>query len=210
MAKDAVDLAVKGLGARVPPSCTSDLPLVGADGYIGFWNRRDLIAEQSGLHINEVEHLLSRHGTKINELLKSIRKRPGLAETLPGTKTYLCAEARYAASHEGALHIDDVLTRRTRISIETFDRGIEAAARVAREMGEVLGWDESTREREIEHYRLRVEAERESQRQPDDQSADAARLGAPDLRMGEDLAKATVVNLAERRGPAGSDTGTSD
>ena len=210
MAEDAVDLAVKDLDARVPPSCTSDLPLIGADGYIGFWNRRDLIAEQSGLHVNEVEHLLSRHGTKINELLKSIRKRPGLAGTLPGTKTYLCAEARYAASHEGALHIDDVLTRRTRISIETFDRGIGAAARVAKEMGEVLGWDEATREREIEHYRLRVEAERESQRQPDDQSADAARLGAPDLRMGEALANATVVSLAERRDSAGSDTGTSD
>ena len=39
----------------------------------------------------------------------------------------------------------------------------------------------STIEREVDHYLLRVEAERASQRQPDDQTADAARLGAPDI-----------------------------
>jgi glycerol-3-phosphate dehydrogenase len=39
-----------------------------------------------------------------------------------------------------------------------------------------------TRDREIEHYLTRVAAERESQRKPDDRTADAARLGAPDVR----------------------------
>jgi glycerol-3-phosphate dehydrogenase len=47
-----------------------------------------------------------------------------------------------------------------------------------------LGWGPADIEREIEHYRLRVAAERESQEQPDDLSADAARLGAPDVRTG--------------------------
>ncbi len=63
----------------------------------------------------------------------------------------------------------------------------------------VLGWDEATRVREIEHYQLRVQAERESQQQPDDCSADAARLGAPDLRAIEQPDRARVVRLAERR-----------
>ena len=36
-------------------------------------------------------------------------------------------------------------------------------------------------ELEVEHYRQRVAAERECQEQPDDQTADAARLGAPDV-----------------------------
>ena len=35
---------------------------------------------------------------------------------------------------------------------------------------------------EVEHYAARVAAERESQRMPDDHTADAARLGAPDVR----------------------------
>jgi glycerol-3-phosphate dehydrogenase len=36
----------------------------------------------------------------------------------------------------------------------------------------------------VEHYHARVEAERESQAQADDGTADAARLGAPDVRRG--------------------------
>ena len=51
-------------------------------------------------------------------------------------------------------------------------------------MAPVLGWDEHDVAREVEHYRARVEAERESQHQPDDLTADAARLGAPDVRVG--------------------------
>ncbi len=90
----------------------------------------------------------------------------------------------YAASHEGALHLDDILARRTRISIETWDRGYAAAAEVADLVAHVLGWDRAAIDREVDHYRKRVAAERESQHQPDDLSADAARLGAPDVRLG--------------------------
>ena len=89
----------------------------------------------------------------------------------------------YAARHEGALHLDDVLTRRTRLSIESWDRGLAATKQVAELMGAELNWDENTIAREVEHYEARVAAERESQEQPDDRTADAARLGAPDVRM---------------------------
>ena len=88
----------------------------------------------------------------------------------------------YAAYAEGALHLDDVLTRRTRISFETAHRGSESARHAAEVMGGVLGWDEAVRAREVEHYLARVEAERESQRMPDDATADAARMGAADVR----------------------------
>jgi glycerol-3-phosphate dehydrogenase len=88
----------------------------------------------------------------------------------------------YAAKAEGALHLDDILTRRTRISIETPHRGLDTAEEVADLVAGVLGWDADTRDREVEHYRARVAAERESQRMPDDRTADAARLGAGDVR----------------------------
>ena len=45
----------------------------------------------------------------------------------------------------------------------------------------MLGWSDDQVTREVEHYRKRVEAERESQHQPDDQTADAARMGAPEV-----------------------------
>ena len=128
-----------------------------------------------------VEHLLNRFGSMAEEVLELIAADPSLGEPLQFADDYLRAEIVYAASHEGARHLDDALTRRTRISIETFDRGTRCAREAAELMAPVLGWDKDHIEREVEHYQKRVEAERESQRQPDDLTADAARLGAPDI-----------------------------
>jgi glycerol-3-phosphate dehydrogenase len=184
MAADAVDAAARSLDALVPPSVTASTPLVGADGYRVLWNARHRLADRSGLHVARIEHLLHRHGTLIHDLLELIARRPDLAEPLPGADDYLAAEALYAASHEGALHVDDVLARRTRISIESWDRGDAAAEPVARLMAEVLGWSEEKVGREVELYHARVAAERDSQRQDDDRTADAARLMAPDALAG--------------------------
>ncbi|MFJ9621381.1 glycerol-3-phosphate dehydrogenase/oxidase [Streptomyces sp. NPDC101181] len=181
MAKDAVDEAVHGLDQRVAASVTEDIPLLGAEGYKALWNARARIAGRTGLHVARVEHLLNRYGSMAEELLDLILADPTLGEPLPAADDYLRAEIVYAASHEGARHLDDVLTRRTRISIETFDRGTRSARLCAELMAPVLGWDKDHVDREVQHYEKRVEAERESQRQPDDLTADAARLGAPDI-----------------------------
>jgi glycerol-3-phosphate dehydrogenase len=190
MAKDAVDMAVYGMerhqarAGGIPDSCTEDVPLLGADGYQALWNAREQLVEQTGLRLGHVEHLLNRYGSLLPELLQLIQQDPSLGEPLESAGEYLKVEAVYAASHEGALHLDDILARRTRISIETWDRGVAAAAEVAHLVAPVLGWDAEAVEREVVHYRARVVAERESQHQPDDLSADAARLGAPDVRVG--------------------------
>lgn len=184
MAKDAVDSIVSGLGRTVPPSCTENVPLLGADGYHGLWNSAGLLAERSGLSVDQVQHLLNRYGSLVSELFALIEADPELAAPLASAPEYLKVEAVYAASHEAALHLDDILARRTRISIETWDRGLAAAAEVADLVAPILGWGPDVVEREVDHYRLRVAAERESQHQPDDLSADSARLGAPDVRIG--------------------------
>jgi glycerol-3-phosphate dehydrogenase len=184
MAKDAVDSAVHGLERKVPDSCTERVPLVGADGYVAAWNSRHLTAQATGLRVSTIEHLLGRYGTLITELLDLIDKRPELGEPLTGAREYLKVEAYYAASHEGARHLEDVLTRRTRISIEVPDRGISAAREVAELLAPVLGWDDADIARELEHYDARVAAEVDSQHQADDLTADASRLGAADVRLG--------------------------
>ncbi|MFA9429517.1 FAD-dependent oxidoreductase [Egicoccus sp. AB-alg2] len=184
MAKDAVDAAARNLRQRVPPSVTDRTPLLGAQGWHALWNRRHRLADEVGLHPSRIEHLLSRYGARVEELLDLLADRPELGARIAGAEDYLKVEAVHAASHEGALHLDDLLTRRTRISIETFDRGLAAATDVAPLMGEVLGWDEDDIAREIEHYEARVAAEVESQRMPDDRTADAARMGARDVRVG--------------------------
>jgi glycerol-3-phosphate dehydrogenase len=184
MAKDAVDAAVHGLNRSVPESCTDRVLLLGADGYTAAWNSREILAAEAGLHVARIEHLLHRYGTLLPELTALIAEQPELAEPLHGAPEYLKVEAYYAASHEGALHLDDILTRRTHISIETWDRGESAAPEVAELVAPVLGWRKADIDRETQHYLARVAAERESQDQPDDHTADAARLGAPDVRMG--------------------------
>lgn len=185
MAADAVDAAVESmsaqLGRRVPPSCTDEVPLLGADGYEALWNQRTSLAGRHGLGVGRVEHLLNRYGSLALELLDLIAGRPDLAAALTGADDYLRAEVVYAVTHEGARHLDDVIARRTRISIETFDRGVDVAEEVAELMGAELGWSEEQRVREVDHYLKRVAAERESQTMPDDETADAARMGAADV-----------------------------
>jgi glycerol-3-phosphate dehydrogenase len=181
MAKDAIDAVANALDGRVPRCVTEKIPLVGAEGYQARWNQRQLLAQRSGLHVARIEHLLNRYGALTDELLELVEADPSLGEPLEGTQDYLRAEIVYAASHEGARHLDDVLARRTRLSIEAWDRGIGAAEAAARLMAPVLGWSETEIEREVSFYRRRVESERASQEQLDDASADRARLEAPEV-----------------------------
>jgi len=183
MARDAVDAAVRDWPTPVPRSCTQDVPLLGANGYTAAWDSRAALAAQHHLDLVRVERLLGRYGTLLTEVLAPAHDREDLLRPLGGAPGYLRAEAVYAVSAEGALHLDDVLTRRTRISIETPDRGLAVAEEVAELIAPVLGWTEYDVAAELAHYRARVAAERDSQDQADDQTADAARLGARDVRL---------------------------
>ena len=178
MAKDAVDAAAHSLGGSVHPSITARVPLVGAEGFEARRNQAAGLARSAGVHRARVEHMLGRYGDLVDEVLDLIRRRPELGMPLAGAEDYLRAEVVYAVTHEGARHLDDVLARRTRISIETFDRGVEAARPAAELMAEGLGWDDARLEREVDHYLRRVAAERDSQSKTSDQEADEARMRA--------------------------------
>ena len=181
MAKDAIDEAAAALDGTIAPCVTEHISLLGAEGYQAAWNKRRKIARAFGVHTVRIEHLLNRFGVLTDELLDLIVARPELQEPLPGADDYIGAEVVYAATHEGALHIEDVLARRTRISIEAWDRGVAAAPVVAELMAAELGWDAERTQWEIDHYLRRVAAELASQEQPDDVSADRVRLEAPDI-----------------------------
>jgi glycerol-3-phosphate dehydrogenase len=182
MAADAVDAASEDLPRRVAPSCTDRVPLLGADGYFAMRNQVDTLAAEYGLHPYRITHVLDRYGSMIRDVLEPGLADRSLLETVPAAPDYLMAEVRYAVTHEGALHLEDVLTRRTRISIEYPHRGMECAAVVADTVGDILGWDAAMRQREIEQYAARVDAERTSQAHFEDEAADAVRSAAPEIR----------------------------
>ena len=185
MARDAVDAAAHSLrttgNLTIRDSITEQVRLLGADGFETRSNQRVLLSRRSGLHVARIDHLLGRYGGMVDDLLALVKERPELAAPLAGADDYLLAEVVYAVSHEGARHLDDVLTRRTRISIETFDRGVAAAPLVARLMSDELGWDERRVDEEVDHYLRRVEAERQSQLKLTDQEADEARVKVADI-----------------------------
>ncbi len=185
MARDAVDAAAHSLKTTVNltirDSITDRVPLLGADGFETRSNQRVLLARRSGLHVARIDHLLGRYGGQVDDLLALINERKVLGLPLEGAEDYLAAEVVYAVTHEGARHLDDVLTRRTRISIETFDRGVSAAPSAAKLMGEELGWSADRVAEEIDHYLRRVEAERQSQLKLTDQEADEARVQVTDI-----------------------------
>ncbi len=181
MAKDAIDEVARALDFRVAACCTDEVPLLGAEGYRAAWNGRARTASRTRLHVARIEHLLRRYGSLTDDVLELCGSDPALARPLIGADDYLAAEVVYAASHEGARHLDDVLARRTRISIETWDRGVSTAEQAAQLMARVLGWSPEQTDREVQHYLARVAAERASQTQPDDEAADAVRVGAPEI-----------------------------
>ncbi len=182
MAADAVDAAAQDLPRPIPPSTTQLVPLVGADGYHALINQTGHLASEWAIPGWRVEHLLNRYGSLSHEVVELAADDPSLLEPAPGAEEYLRAELRYAATHESAVHLNDILTRRTRISIETVHRGTETASDAAALVADVLGWDESAKRAEIDAYAARVDAERKSQEVADDESADAARVAAPELR----------------------------
>ncbi|NDJ90818.1 glycerol-3-phosphate dehydrogenase [Mycolicibacter kumamotonensis] len=182
MAADAIDAAAEYIPTRVAPSITEKVPLLGADGYFALVNQTEHVGAEQDLHPYRVRHLLDRYGSLIHDVLALADGSPDLLDPIAEAPTYLKVEVAYAVAAEGALHLEDVLARRTRISIEYAHRGVNCAREVAEVMAPVLGWDDAAVEAEVANYTARVEAEILSQEQPDDASADALRARAPEAR----------------------------
>ena len=182
MAADAVDAAAESIPTRVAPSITEKVPLMGADGYFALVNQTQSVGARYDLHPYRVRHLLDRYGSLIDEVLQLAVDRPELLEPITEAPVYLRVEAAYAAAAEGALHLEDILSRRMRISIEYPHRGVDCAREVAETVAPILNWSPADVDREVATYLARVEAEVLSQTQPDDASADALRAAAPEAR----------------------------
>ncbi|NLG47820.1 glycerol-3-phosphate dehydrogenase/oxidase [Gordonia sp. (in: high G+C Gram-positive bacteria)] len=182
MGADAVEACNDYIPTRVAPSITERVPLVGADGYFALINQCEHLGERFGLHPYRIRRLLNRYGSLLDDVLYHADADPSLLQPLDAAPQYLRAEVVYAVWAEGALHLEDVLARRTRIAIEYSHRGVDCAREVADLMAPILGWSDETTEWEVANYIARVEAEIASQRQPDDESADALRAAAPESR----------------------------
>ncbi len=187
MAEDTVDACAEDLfpddPKQLPASTSAEVPLVGA------CEPADYLVEIAGspgtenISPEHLDRLAHRYGRLLPELLLHVDDEPELAAEVPGGAGTLAVEIVHAATHEGALHVEDVLTRRTRLYLEAGDRGLVAARHAAHLMGDVLGWDDATRDAEVTRYQMRVAAELEAQAAPDDDAASAIRERVRDPRI---------------------------
>jgi glycerol-3-phosphate dehydrogenase len=168
MARDVVDAAADGLPGPVSPSVTALLPLLGADGLPAIQASSRRLAGDYGVPAAVAGHLIARYGSLAVELLDLIRADRALGQPLLDGFPYLRAEVAYAVSHEGALHVEDVLARRVRLLIESPDAGMSAAPEVVAIMSELLGWNRRRRAAELRRYQEFA-------------TANAAALAAPPL-----------------------------
>ncbi len=152
MAADAVDAAVTEAQFEVSGSVTAAVPLLGAGAFREVWQGRHRFAADHGVSLDQAEHLLHRYGGLAAEVIGVAGPRPDLAKTVPGAGHYLMAEVVYSVTHEGALHLEDVLARRTRVSMETPGGGVASAAAVAGIMRPLLGWDSAKEAAEVADY----------------------------------------------------------
>lgn len=115
MAEDVLDRAVRGRGLPAAACRTRDLPLIGAPGNPGAQ------VPSGSLHAWLPDSLMARYGAEAGNVLAAATcQRPSdpVAEGIDVIR----AEFEYAVSHEGALTVEDIVDRRTRIGLVPEDR----------------------------------------------------------------------------------------
>jgi glycerol-3-phosphate dehydrogenase len=161
MARDVVDGALGSDRARRQPSRTADLRLVGAD------DRKALDAlavELAGdpriaaVHPEAAARLVARHGTEAADVAALGAQLDLLRPLVPG-RPFLEAEVVWAVRNELARSVDDVLSRRLRLSPELADRGEAVAPRVAWIMAAELDWSDGRCRSELEAYLVNARRE---------------------------------------------------
>jgi glycerol-3-phosphate dehydrogenase len=139
MAEDTVDAVLRRLDHRA--RChTKRLPLLGAEGFT-----ENAPGTRQG-------HLGDRYGSFAGAIDEIAAKDADLADPLVSGLPYLRAEAVYAARHEMATTLVDVLTRRTRAHLLDRTATVDAAPDVASLLAVELGWDAAERDRQLAEY----------------------------------------------------------
>lgn len=102
--------------------------------------------------VEAIEGLLRRHGDRMSEVFAVIDLDPTMAEPLNDGMPYLRAEVVVAVTKSGALSLDDVLTRRLRVTLETKDHGVAASVAAAPIMAKLLQWSPAQQEESVREF----------------------------------------------------------
>ncbi|SOY61522.1 Glycerol-3-phosphate dehydrogenase (plasmid) [Cupriavidus taiwanensis] len=150
MAEQTIDAAQKVIGKR--GKCrTRSAYLLGAAGY-----DPQAIVASGGM----AAHLGERYGTEARFVSDILQADPALARPIVEGLPYTEAEIVYAARHELAGTVDDILSRRLRARLMARDASARAAARVGQILQAELGLSEAVVARQVSEYLAAVAHEK--------------------------------------------------
>ena len=134
MAEDCISRAAELAGLPAKPCRTKTLPIHGAE--------KDV----------EPNDPLAVYGSDAAAIRELQRSRPDLSGILHPDLPYTATEVVWAARHEMARTIEDVLSRRLRALVMNAAAAREAAPRVAELLAAELGRDDSWREEQVRSF----------------------------------------------------------
>ncbi|MEP6638935.1 MAG: glycerol-3-phosphate dehydrogenase/oxidase [Chloroflexota bacterium] len=154
MARDAIDAVLGREEAGRRPSDTAERRLIGAadtDALARIAGELSTIPAVHEIGPETAARLVARHGTEAPSVVALGGDLDLIRRLVPG-RAFLEAEVAWAARHELAVSLDDVLARRTRLAQELPDRGAAIAPRVAEILGAELDWGTARQRLEVDGY----------------------------------------------------------
>ena len=154
MAKDVVDRLV-ARDSRQARCRTGDIQLGSSRSYVQ--QLADLTS--AGLAPELTELLVRQYGAAAPDVV-SLAADDSLSDPLSPATAHIAAEVVYAARHEGAATLADVLSRRTRLSLRAADAALPTAPHAAALLARELGHDDAWAAGQVTAYAAEVRAER--------------------------------------------------
>jgi len=166
MARETVSKALvllEELGEKVDAnkSTTKHRPLPGAVGI----EQADLegvaavgraLMHEFQLDVDTATHLCGVYGTRARVIAQSIARDRALGEHMDPELPYVWAEVEFAATHDLARTVDDVLCRRVPLLLVARDQGLSVAERVAQRLAALHGYSAAQADAQVAAYRREV------------------------------------------------------
>ncbi len=152
MAQDTVDVLSRRDGSA-PLHPTQNLPLFGSAGWPAVQHDLEVKGESLGLDSQILTHLGRSYGTEAKSILSLVESDASLSRRLVDDLPYIRAEVVHACRQEMAMTPNDVLARRTSITLLDRQRGLGVVDEVAELMAQEHHWSPEEQRSMIDAYR---------------------------------------------------------
>ncbi|MBA3457390.1 MAG: glycerol-3-phosphate dehydrogenase [Deltaproteobacteria bacterium] len=170
MAREAVNKTLAlmtelGEAVEVKKNTTKTRPLPGAaglsvDSLEGVAEVGRKLMDDHGLDVDTATHLCGVYGTRAPLLAARISEDRSLGRRLDKELPYVWAEIEFAANHDLARTIEDVLGRRVPLLLVSRDQGLSVVDRVGDMLGAIHGWTAQQKAAMLDEYKAEVELSR--------------------------------------------------